>query len=148
MNAIGGVGGPVGQPMMHTGTPRSAPTSNDVDNTRTLFHTYIYEYFLKTEQYDIARILHERVEIRQKNKQSPDRKEVNGDAMEEDMRDNMPGRPADLPLPHTPPSASDSSFLFDWWCQFWDCFHAQRGRGDNTTKQYLNHVQVRHFRIL
>ena len=127
--------------MMNSGTPRNAPAGGDTD-TRTLFHTYIYEYFIRNKHYDIARCMLERVDIRQKVKQSPGRKEVNGDFMEDDSKDNIPGKPADLPLPDTPNNASDSSFLYDWWCQFWDCYHAQRGRSDNTTKQYLAHVQV------
>lgn len=144
MNVLGGAGGPgAGQQMMNTGTPGNAPIGNAVDNNRVKLHTYIYDYFLKNEYYDLARSLHDRVEIEhsQQQKQSPNSKQVNGDSMDADNKDDAHGKPADLPLPAVP-SASDSSFLFDWWCQFWDCFQAQRGRGTANTKQYLNHVQV------
>lgn len=145
MNTLGAAGGPVGnQQMMNTGTPGNAQPGNAMDSNRVKLHTYIYDYFLKNEFFDLARLLHERVDIEPspQQKQSPNRKQVNGDSMDADSKDDvLSNKPGDLPLPNVP-NASDSSFLFDWWCQFWDCFHAQRGRGTANTKQYLAHVQV------
>ena len=143
MNSMGGVGGPVGgQVMMNAGTPGNAPAGSVADNNRTKLHTYIYDYFLKNEMYDIARLLQEKVEIEPspQQKQSPSRREMNGDSMDQDNKED--GKPADLPLPNVPNVSGDSAFLLDWWCQFWDCYQAQRGRGSPGTKQYLNHVQV------
>lgn len=148
MNVLGGVGGPVGgQQMMNTGTPGNAP-SNATESNRLKLNTYIYDYFLKNEHYDLARLLHERVDIEPapQQKQSPNQRMVNGGSMDGDNKEEASNKPSDLPLPNVP-TASDGSFLWDWWCQFWDCFQAQRGRGSAATKQYLSHVQVSQISI-
>ena len=148
MNMMGGtVGGPVGggQQMMNAGTPGNAPAGNSIEGNRTKLHTYIYDYFLKNEMYDMARLLVKQVDIERADpiKQSPDRKDINRlhDAMDQDSKDGLHNKPDDLPLPKVPPTYD--AFLFDWWCQFWDCYAAQRGRGSPHAKQYLNQVQVR-----
>jgi len=145
-NMIGAVGGPGGgQPMMNTGTPVNAPSGNTLEANRLKLNTYIYDYFLKHEMYDLARMLVQKVEIEQgePQKHSPERRDVNGvhDSMEQDTKDALHNKPDDLPTPRVP-AASDGSFLLDWWCQFWDCYLAQRGRGSQPVKQYLTHVQV------
>lgn len=143
MNAMGGGVGPSnGQQMMNTGTPGGM--ASGMDGNRVKLHTYIYDYFLKNEYYDLARSVHERLDLEtlSQTKQSPNTKQVNGDSMDADNKDDAHGKPADLPLAAIAPGVSEGSFLFDWWCQFWDCFNAQRSRGPAASKQYLNHVQV------
>lgn len=145
---MGGIGGPIANQPANHGTP-NAPAGSSPDTHRVKLHTYIYDYFLKNQYYDLARSLHNTVEIEQavQPKQSPSqRKEVNGDAMDTDSKDNLDKKPDDLPDAQVP-NASDSAFLFDWWCQFWDMYQGQRGRGTQATKQYLNQVQVSPFAL-
>lgn len=149
MNTLGGIGGPVGGPqMVNTGTPGNAQGGGAADANRVKLNTYIYDFFLKNGNFDLARSIHDTLEIEQspQQKQSPNSKQVNGGHDGMDDKDDILRKPDDLPLPNVP-NGSDSSFLFDWWCQFWDCYQAQRGRGTATTKQYLNHVQVRQSSI-
>lgn len=145
MSSMPGIGAPGGaqQQMPNMGTPRDHNAPSDTEKGyRLKLHTYIYDYFLKTEQFDLARALHNAVEIQHsvQPKQSPDQKGVNG---VNDLDKDKARRPDDLPLPEVPTHNLDSPFLFDWWCQFWDLFGAQRGKGNAATKQYLNNVQVR-----
>ena len=52
----------------------------------------------------------------------------------------MKNRPDDLPAPQSLSGmSSDHPFLQDWWCQFWDLYHAQRGKGaqKQSTLQYI-----------
>lgn len=151
MNVMGGAGGgPVGgqQMMMNIGTPSNAPgggAAGSDSSHRTKLNTYIYDYFLKNDMFDMARMLYQKVDIEQADpKQSPGQRNMNGDSMDQDSKDNIHGKPDDLPMPKVP-AGGDGSFLLDWWGQFWDCYLAQRGRGSPQTKQYLNQVQVSHF---
>lgn len=126
--------------MPNMGTPSNNNAPSDEKGYKLKLHTYIYDYFLKTGEFGLARALHDTLEIQHsmQPKQSPDQKGVNG-VNDSDKK----GRPDDLPLPEVPGTNLDSPFLFDWWCQFWDLFGAQRGKGNAATKQYLNNVQVR-----
>lgn len=130
------------QPMANHNTPADA--SGGAHELRIKLNTYIYDYFVKNELYDLARALNKTVDIETKAKSSPSQKEVNGvnDAMDTDSKDNLQKRPDDLPVANVP-NNTESPFLFDWWAQFWDCYHSHRGKGNPTTKQYLTHVQVK-----
>ncbi|KAF2150759.1 hypothetical protein K461DRAFT_270159 [Myriangium duriaei CBS 260.36] len=142
MNNLAAMGGPVGaQQIPNAGTPGSIPAGNGSDNKRRL-HTYIYDYFLKNEMFDLARALFKEVDIDTSDKPSPNRKDVNGapDGMDTDTKGDIPNRPADLPRAAVPGEV-DSSFLLDWWMQFWDCWSASRTAKNSPAKQYLQHVQ-------
>ncbi|GAB7353256.1 hypothetical protein MBLNU459_g3765t1 [Dothideomycetes sp. NU459] len=142
MSGMPGLAAPGGgQQMANMGTPSNAPSDTE-KGYRLKLHTYIYDYFLKTEQYDLARALQNTLEIQHsmQPKQSPDTKGANG---VNDLDKDKSRRPDDLPLAEVPSHHLDGSFLFDWWCQFWDLFGAQRGKGNPATKQYLNNVQAR-----
>jgi hypothetical protein len=144
-NTMGGMSGSGSGSQINTGTPGNAQGGSSIDGNRVKLNTYIYDYFLKNGEFGLARSIHERLEIEQspQQKQSPNQNKVNGhDAMDADTKDDALGKPDDLPLPNVP-NASDSSFLLDWWSQFWDCFQAQRGRGTTASKQYLSHIQAR-----
>jgi hypothetical protein len=142
MNA--NAGGPVdGTPMMaHMARPGDDNTTQD---PRNLLNTYIYDYFLRNSHYQLAKAMVESnlpVNVKPRTKQSPGSRNVNGvDAMDGE------GRP-DLPLPNLPPSqVVENSFLFDWWCQFWDIFSARRdpSRVPQKTAQYTQHARVSHI---
>ncbi|KAI5274513.1 hypothetical protein E4T47_02371 [Aureobasidium subglaciale] len=129
----------MGGPTPNSGTPNNA-SSGDI--SRQKLNTYIYDYFLKHGNHDVARAILKTVDLDLDQNQSPDRKDINGvgDSIDPDSKDK---KPDDLPSPNVP-AASDGSFLYDWWHQFWECFNAQHGRGNNTqTAKYLSNVQAR-----
>ncbi|KAK7544942.1 uncharacterized protein J3D65DRAFT_44490 [Phyllosticta citribraziliensis] len=143
-------GGPVGgTPLMNNG---GTPLANNggargPSDPQTLLNTYIYDYFLKNHHWDLARQvkneLHPNTKPVTGPKPSPGRRDVNGvdDAMDTDSKDDLHKCPDDLPQAAVPSDATENSFLFDWWSQFWDIFNAQRQRqpGTKTSFQYLQH---------
>lgn len=148
MNAIGGpVGG--GMPMLNNGAAGSVRQPMPInENPRSQLNTYIYEYFLRNEMYDCARSL---LNTDQNViKDSPGRRRddigngVGDDGADGDSKDDIDiKRPNDLPWPNLPKDCPESCFLYEWWCLFWDMFHAQRGKGEGrNVLQYVNHTQV------
>lgn len=141
MNPMAATGAP-GGPQNNAIAASSAPLSSK--DIRTKFHTCIYDYFMKTQHYDIARTILREMggDILTQPKQSPNRKDVNGngDSMDGDSKEDVK-KPDDLPHASVPPPA-DSPFLYEWFCQFWDLFEAQRNRGSVPAKTFLNHAQV------
>lgn len=144
-------GGPVGGGMMMmnnggAGTPSGGSVSQD--NVRSILNTYIYEYILKLENWDLARAMDksDKFDFHVDNniKQSPGRKAgnaMNGDAMDMDGN-NEP--PPDLPRPGLQSDVPGLGFLFDWFSLFNDMFQAQRQKGDSAgvARQYINQTQV------
>lgn len=146
-------GGPVGggMPMMNANS--SAPRSDPPASQEVLFaqlNTYIYDYFLKRGQFDIARAIAQNDSVKlNTEKPSPGNRregEVNGadDASANDKDEKMK-LPDDLPRPSVPMNSSQS-FLFDWFSLFWDVFLAHRKKGGSPqVQQYLQQTQVRRF---
>lgn len=140
--AMAGPGGPTQPALSNTGTPGSAPpTEKDI---RTKFHTFIYDYFLKEKRYDLARAIIRSMDIDTSGqfKPSPNRKEVNGvnDSADSDSKEDVK-KPDDLPHARSP-APDDSSFLYDWFCQFWDLYEAQRSKGTTASRSFLMGAQV------
>lgn len=129
MGAMAAMSGPGHQP-----TSNNPPTQKDI---RTKFHTFIYDYFVKTNRYELARTILNQMEIESDSpvKQSPNRKDMNGDSDPDEKK------PDDLPNASVP-SHTDSPFLYDWFCQFWDLFDAQRGKGSQASRTFLGASQV------
>ncbi|KZF24265.1 hypothetical protein L228DRAFT_266612 [Xylona heveae TC161] len=167
MAALNAVGGPVGgMPVMNNGAagvPRPSNASavginaqhvNTPEISRMQLNTYIYDYFLKNELYDCARALLQsdaNLNTTPPTKTSPGRRRQDGNvngvdenAMDTDSKDDVK-RPDDLPTPNVPPLCPGNSFLFDWWCLFWDIFHSQRRKpkpsGGGPVEQYMQHTQ-------
>ena len=152
MNAMAGMGGmnmgvgpgaPAGPAMAsNTRTPGSAQLSTK--DMEKKFHTFIYDYFLKTQRFDLARGIMNQMDIETsaQPKSSPNRKEVNGinDSTDSETKDDIK-KPDDLPLASVP-APTDSPFLWDWFCQFWDLFEAQRSKGSPATRNFLVSAQV------
>ncbi|KLU83704.1 hypothetical protein MAPG_02755 [Magnaporthiopsis poae ATCC 64411] len=149
---MGPMGGPVGAPMpiMNNG---NAPPLGPQKNSRTLLNTYIYEYFLRFEMYDCARaVLNSDPQLNVKKDKREIRDEngnitTNGlgdDPMDTDSKDDIDGkRPEDLPAPSLPTSQTDSCFLHEWFCIFWDILNAQKGHSTSAqVKQYVGHTQA------
>lgn len=125
-------GGPVG------GGPSNAQNAvRPQSDEQKRLNTYIYDYMLKNERYDLARQFIKSFEILKGDgvKQSPGR--ANGaDDMDADSKEDVK-KPADLPEPNIP--HMEGSFLYDWWCQFWDIFgaHRQNGTKNSITQEYI-----------
>jgi hypothetical protein len=125
-------GGAVDVPM---GNPADAHLARN--QSQQLLNTYIYDYLCKLKRYELARqfVRECPIKIEQETK-----KEMNGDdGMDMDSKDNIK-RPHDLPVPNIGHHFSENSFLFDWWCQFWDIYGTVRNKGNNpASQQYLQH---------
>jgi len=142
MSANMGMTNPSNMPQipLSTNTLDIKPAASAADNRRKL-NTYIYDYFLRNDMFDLARLLYKDHEIDCLEKTSPLRKEAGAVPDAEDAQSDLANKPADLPRANIP-GAVNSSFLLDWWSQFWDCWSAARTYNNSPTKQYLQHVQV------
>lgn len=156
MNPMGGpVGGGAPVPMMNNGAmnPQGGPAAlgprqQQLDNQRGVLNTYIYEYFIRYGMYECARsLLSSDQQVNVHKDGSKGGNAVNGagdDAMDADNKDDIDSKlPDDLPPPKLPMPASDQSFLYEWFCLFWDIYNAQRAKSGNPhVNQYVNHTQV------
>lgn len=144
---ISTVGGAIGSAQVMNQDAIRQQTDED---TKIRLNTYIYDYLLKMEKFDLARSFHKTCQIKVKQSNSPGRGAINGvdDAMDADTKDALMKKPADLPIPEVPfYSEKGNCFLYDWWCQFWDVYGARTNRQRVTpvTMEYLNHNLVRNF---
>jgi hypothetical protein len=157
MNNVNAMGGPVGggMPMMNNGAAGVRPPMPGNNDQRSQLNTYIYEYFLRNGMYECARSLVKSDQPMSLIKNdSPGRRRDDGTLGNgtedggDDSKDNIDSkRPSDLPEPNLP-KESDTCFLYEWWCLFWDMFNAQRGKGDGrNVVQYVAHTQVCHAPI-
>ncbi|KAL7792585.1 hypothetical protein V8C37DRAFT_379947 [Trichoderma ceciliae] len=155
------MGGPVGgapMPMMNNGAMNpqiaaaaAARQQQASENQRSVLNTYIYEYFLRHQMFDCARSLLASDHQVNVNKEAAGRREngnaMNGvdDPMDTDSKDDGDSKlPDDLPPPKLPMPASDTSFLYEWFCVFWDIYNAPRVKGGSgTVNQYVQHTQQR-----
>lgn len=144
--AMGGMtGGPVGgagpgaqqQPgQMNAGTPSSGADGGF--NSIKRLNTAIYDYLLRAQLYDVARMFVKQVDVELVDKESPNQRQgqPNGidDGMDIDQDNNIKARPKDL---MAPAPLGDGPFLQDWWCQFWEIFHGHRGKGKTQVMNYI-----------
>jgi len=160
MNAMNAMGGPIGPPMnmMANGPlvaqPGPGPQSQmQLDSSRTLLNTYIYEYFIRYHMYSCARAVYEADPNIKVSKDSPGKhRDENGnllgnglgDSMDADSKDGLDQkRPDDLPAPNVPTPVADNCFLYEWFCLFWDMFNSQKGKGSTSqVNHYVSHTQV------
>ncbi|KAF1973644.1 hypothetical protein BU23DRAFT_127975 [Bimuria novae-zelandiae CBS 107.79] len=127
MNA--GQGPMDGTPVMANGQRPTGP-GNDGTSPRDLLHTYIYEYFCRSNQRKIAQAMLDEDLVQVKPKTSP--RNANG----------IDPTFGDMPVPHIPVTASEQSFLLDWWVQFWDIFSAARNpKRSGPHGQYVTHAR-------
>ena len=143
MAVVNGGGG--GMPMMNNGangaTPRPGNEEDEPDYEARL-NTYIYDYFLKHQQYNCARtILNSGMPL----KTSP-KGDVNGaDDMHTDSKDDLDAKkPDDLPPAGVPQDPQGQSFLLEWFGLFWDVFfaHQRKAPPGSAAMQYVAHTQV------
>lgn len=160
MNPMGGPVGGAPMPMMNNGAVNPQQAANMAaarqqhitDTQRSILNTYIYEYFIRYGMFDCARSLLSSDQQVNVSKDGANRRRdengniINGvdDPMDTDSKDDLDAKlPDDLPPPKLPMPASDTSFLYEWFCLFWDIYNAQRVKGGNgTVNQYVAHTQV------
>lgn len=157
MANMGAMGGPVGGapvPMMNSGGvnpqgPANAGAANkqQADKQRAVLNTYIYEYFIRYNMYDCARSLLSsdgQVNVlKDGSKPNPGINGAGDGPMDTDSKEDLDSKlPDDLPPPKLP-MTSDTSFLYEWFCLFWDIYNAQReGSGNANVNSYVAHTQV------
>ncbi|KAF5016581.1 hypothetical protein F66182_11695, partial [Fusarium sp. NRRL 66182] len=109
-------------------------------------NTFIYDYFLKRGQFDVARMLLNDDNIKLDTddaKSSPNHMNgVDGDTSMGDTKDDKIRIPDDFPRPRVPMD-SGNSFLYEWFSLFWDIFAAQRKRPpmNQMAQAYVNSSQ-------
>ena len=167
MNAMAG-GAPMPMGMNNANGPmaaaqQAAQRMDSTGNNHVMLNTYIYDYFLKEGLYDCARALLASDQPPNVNKGSPGSRRdennnllgngVGDDAMDTDSKDDVDSkRPSDLPLPILT-AQSDTCFLYEWFCLFWEVLVSQRkiGSGSNPqnpqVNQYIQHAQVNNLRV-
>jgi hypothetical protein len=155
MNAMGGPVGGAPVPMMNNGAvnpqqvPPGAmprPQQPNENQQRGVLNTYIYEYFIRYGMYECARSLLSSDQQVSVQKDASKGNAVNGsgdDSMDADSKDDLDSKlPEDLPPPKVPMPASDTPFLYEWFCLFWDIYNAQRQKSGNPhVNQYVTHTQ-------
>lgn len=143
----GMAGGPVGGPtpqqqQMNAGTPSSGGGGDGSGfNPVKRLNTAIYDYLLRNRAFDIARSFLQKMEVETEIKKSPNSRQggqqANG-SMDDGMMDidsaEIKNLPDDLPAPLY---MGDGPFLQDWWCQFWELHHGQRGKGKPQVMSYI-----------
>ncbi|KAI9777544.1 MAG: hypothetical protein M1839_008838 [Geoglossum umbratile] len=164
MAGMNSVGGPVGgMPIMNNGTggQRDESThSGDAFPTSALLNTYIYDYFLKNGLHNCARtLLNSNVPLKVVSDSRISllvRRDADGNVIGNGVDDNAMDtagskddgnskRPDDLPDAKVPPDCPTNSFLFDWWCVFWEMYAVQRRTsrdGGGTAMAYMQHTQA------
>ncbi|KAH0542207.1 hypothetical protein GP486_008655 [Trichoglossum hirsutum] len=165
MAGMNSVGGPVGgMPMMNNGTGGQRDDNIHNNNDTTLLNTYIYDYFLKNGLHSCARsLLNSNAPLKTASdgpnqRTSPNMRRdadgnVLGNGVDEnamdtgDSKDGGNGKREDLPDAKVPQDCPTNSFLFDWWCVFWEMFGAQRkggrnGEGGGAAMAYMQHTQA------
>lgn len=143
----GGNGVMAGVPMMNNGmngvTPRPGGEQDDDYDSR--LHAYIYDYFVKNQQWECARALcNSGVPFTPPLRQNNDLNGADDNAMQTDAKDDPDSkRPDDLPPPSVQ-SDGQGAFLLEWFGLFWDVFHAQRKhlKASQHASQYVQHTQV------
>lgn len=134
-----------GIPLMNNvtnGAASRASSDHEENDFEARLNTYIYDFFLKSENYECARTL-----LRSGVAMEPQvrrREDMNGndDSMHNDSKDDPDSkRPDDLPAG---PLLTDTSFLLDWFSCFWDFYfaRAKNNKASQQAIQYLQHTQV------
>lgn len=142
LNAVGGALG--GMPLINNGTngatPRAGSDQGDNDFEARL-NTHIYDFFLKSENYECARVL---LNSGVAMEPSPRRRDgdINGtdDAMHTDSKDDIDSKRPEG-LPPVPGQTDNSNFLLEWYSCFWDFFFA-RTKNPRATPQSLHYMQA------
>lgn len=125
------------------GATSRASSDQEENDFEARLNTYIYDFFVRSENYECARCL-----LRSRVAMEPQvrlREDMNGndDSMHADSKDDIDSkRPDDLPA--GPFNSDNSNFLLDWFSCFWDFYFARskNPKASQQAMQYLQHTQV------
>ena len=148
MNGANGVMS--GMPLINNGMNGATPrTANEQDESEyeARLHAYIYDYFIKHENWDCARaLINSGVQMQPALRREGDVNGTDDNAMQTEAREDMDSkRPDDLPPASVQPDGQCASFLLEWFSLFWDVYFAQRNKTSKTSQQatqYVQHSQV------
>ena len=132
-----------GMPMMNNvanGAQIRQPDDHEETNYEARLNTYIYGYFLKKKQWDLARSLKNSGEVFEPPIVHGEGN-TNG-AENEDSKDGIDSkRPPDLPQVSDEPGYS---FLLNWFALFWDIYWAQHrsNRATSNATQFVTMSQA------
>jgi len=137
-----------GVPGQGQGDDMAAHNNHDYQSR---LNTAIYDYFLKNQEWDMARAM-SKSQLKPHYKQQQGPRRVNGmdagNEMDQDGKEDSGDakRPSDLPLAGGMDAlAHESSFLLDWWSMFWDIFenrNPNKPAKNAAALQYMQHTQV------
>ena len=151
MNINGGNGvlpGMQGMPLMNNGmngaTPR--PSEQDESDYEARLNAYIYDYFLRNENWESARsLINSGVQMQPLPSRDGDVNGTDDNVMQTDSKEDIDSkRPDDLPPSKIQSDGQGASFLLDWFALFWDVYWAQRRapKASQQATQYVHHSQV------
>ena len=125
-------------------TPRPVSDADRDTEYKTKLNTYVYDYFLRNDQYEVARaMINSKMPLLTKNRRQNGMDE---NSMDADTKDDLEAmKQHDLPFPdQIGDASSDNSFLLDWFSLFWDIFFSPRNRGAKNPHavQYMDHSRV------
>lgn len=118
------------------------------NHSKLTLDTYIYDYFLRKGQRDIAKaMLDSDLKILTTTSKNNDRQDVKAidDSTDADLKADMQKRVEGLPAAALNETHPGEPFLMDWWLLFWDLWSATRpaNKGHNgPVSQYLAHTQA------
>jgi len=154
---MAGIGPPAGGPPAMNNDFNNVNGAQALIDPKTQLNTYIYDYFLKNNQIELARALQQSdlmvLTNQVPSRSSPGRRDANGsdDANDVESKDDTLKRLDGLPSAKVPPNCPNDSFLHDWWCLFWDIWDAQRnkpGKPGTMQSQYLTQTQVSRYTLV
>lgn len=147
MNTAAGTFGGMGLMNNVTNGATSRASSDQEENDfEARLNTYIYDFFVRCENYECARSLLRSGVAMEPRVQRREEMNGNDDAMHTDSKDDLDSkRPEDLPA--GPYNNTDNSFLLDWFSCFWDFYFARikNNKASQHAIQYLQHTQVGPF---
>lgn len=119
---------------------------SDQEIIKTKLNTYIYDYFMKNEHWDLARAL-QKSQLPMQTTKIPPRRPNGADDGGDDSKDDIDKRPPDLPYPADMHQlTNENSFLLDWFQLFWEMFWAPRRdpkiKPGQSAMQYMDYTKV------
>ena len=139
-----------GVPLMNNGmngtTPRQG--SEDESEFEPRLNAYIYDYFIRNENWECARaLMNSNASFHPPLRRDGDANGVDDNTMQTDSKDDLDSkRPDGLPPTSIQSEVQGPSFLLEWFALFWEVYLAQRKlpKATQQASQYVQHTQVSH----
>lgn len=112
------------------------------EDFKAKLNTFIYDYLIKNEQWDVARALHKSALT---VFTTPNKRRTGPDDGEDSKDDIDTKKPNDLPYAlNVPQSTNENSFLLDWFQLFWEIWLAPQGKSKSLpdAAKYMEYTKV------